>query len=253
MNALRGIVRGPLILYSGMGADSRMFAVQLAAIPELTVPHWLPPKQNETLRQYAHRLAADIDPDRPCIIGGASFGGFLALEMLPYINAKACLLVGAVRTPAELPWTIRIFRPLAPLCRLIPFELFLWASGFLGATYAWLLPRRIREFLWLGGSLDADFFRWAAQAVLTWGKQGPPPATSVPVYHIHGERDRVLPLRRTTPTEVVPGGGHIIAITHPEQVTAFLRHRLQDAEQQLIDFTTQGAAAGAEARPARGK
>ena len=213
----------PIILFSGMGADERMFAKQLAELPNLTVPRWLPPKRDETLRHYARRMAATIDHSRPCIIGGASFGGFLALEMLPYVPATACLLVGAVRSPAELPWSIRIFRPLAPLCRLIPFELFLWAAGFLGATYAWLLPKRIREFLWLGGSLDADFFRWATQAILTWGKHGPPPTSNVPVFHIHGRRDRVLPIRLTSPTDVVEGGGHIIAVTHPGEVTAFLR------------------------------
>lgn len=118
---------------------------------------------------------------------------------------------------------IRVVRPLAPLCRLIPFELFLWVAGFLGFSYGWLMPRRIREFLQLGGSLDADFFRWATQAVLTWGKEGPPPATSVPIYHIHGERDWVLPAQLTSPTEVVSKGGHIIAVTHPDQVTAFIR------------------------------
>lgn len=213
----------PLILYSGMGADQRMFAAQLAAIPELHVPDWLPPKRNETLRQYARRMAAGLDPRQPCIIGGASFGGFLALEMLPFVNAKACLLVGGVRTPDELPWHLKLVRPLAPLCRLVPFQLFLWAAGFLGFTYGWLMPRRIREFLQLGGSLDANFFAWASQAVLTWGREGPPPATTVPIYHIHGERDRILPIKLTKPTEVVPKGGHIIAVTHPEQVTAFIR------------------------------
>ncbi len=234
MNAATGAEPVSLILFSGMGADRRMFAEQLRAIPELHVPHWLPPRRNETLRQYARRLADDIGPHLPCIVGGASFGGFLAMEMLPYINARACLLVGGVRAPAELPWNIRLLRPLAPLCRLIPFEIFLWASGFLGATYAWLLPKRIREFLWLGGSLDADFFRWATQAVLTWGKEGPPPATSVPIYHIHGERDRILPIGLTTPTEVVPKGGHIIAITHPQQVTAFLQRHLREAEEEVL-------------------
>jgi len=217
-----------------MGADQRMFAEQLKAIPQLHVPKWLPPKRNETLRQYAKRLAQDdIRPDQPCIVGGASFGGFLALEMLPYINAKACLLVGGVRSPDELPWHIKLLRPLAPLCRLIPFQLFLWVAGFLGFTYGWLLPRRVREFLQLGGSLDADFFAWAAQAVLTWGKDGPPPATAVPIYHIHGERDWILPIKLTSPTDRVSNGGHIIAVTHPEQVTVFVKRHLEKAAQAV--------------------
>src|SRR5687768_5136322 len=120
----------PLILFSGMGADDRMFAKQRPAFPQLRVPHWLPPKRYETLKQYAHRLAAEIGPDQPCYIGGASFGAFLALEMLPFVDARGCFLIGAVRSPAEYPLWIRLLRPMRSLCRIVPFQLFLWLSGF---------------------------------------------------------------------------------------------------------------------------
>jgi pimeloyl-ACP methyl ester carboxylesterase len=209
-----------------MGADDRMFANQRAVFRQLRVPRWLPPRRSETLKQYAHRLAAEIGPGRPCYIGGASFGAFLALEMLPFVDARACFLIGAVRSPAEYPLVIRLLRPLHSLCRIVPFELFLWLSGFLGVTFGRLLPRRVREFLLLGGSLDPEFFRWAAEAVLTWGMDGPPPLATVPIYHVHGERDRILPMRLTHPDEIVPRGGHVIALSHPEEVNRFLQRHI---------------------------
>jgi pimeloyl-ACP methyl ester carboxylesterase len=215
----------PLILLSGAGADERMFEKLKPYLPEMVVPKWLPVRRGESLRNYAHRLADEIGRGRECFIGGASLGGFLAIEMLPYLNARACFLIGAVRSPAEMPFLIRLLRPAHALCRIIPFQLFLWLAGFLAATFGPILPRRLREFLRLGGSLDEDFFRWSLEAVLLWGVDGPPPPSSTPVFQIQGQKDRVLPAKLTHPNEIIPRGGHVIALSHPKQVADFiLRH-----------------------------
>jgi thioesterase domain-containing protein len=102
----------PLILLSGMGADERVFALQQRAFPNLIVPRWISPLEDETLTSFAARLARQIDPGGPCFMGGASFGGFVALEMARHLQAKACFLIGSVRSPAELPRRIRILRTL---------------------------------------------------------------------------------------------------------------------------------------------
>ena len=49
----------------------------------------------------------------------------------------------------------------------------------------------------------------------------------MPVYHIHGGRDRTLPVGNCRPDVVVPGGGHLLPFTHPEEVNAFLRLRME--------------------------
>ncbi|MDB5294646.1 MAG: hypothetical protein JWO31_629 [Phycisphaerales bacterium] len=204
-----------------------MFAKLRPLLPDLVVPDWIPPRPGESLESYARRMADRVGRDRPCVIGGASFGGFLALEMLPHLTgARACVLVGAVRSPAEFPLWVRLLRPARPLCRILPFQLFWWASGLLAATVGGLLPRSMREFLWLGSSLDPAFFRWAADATLRWGDNGPPPVPGVPVYHVHGARDRVLPAKLTRPTELVAAGGHVIALSHPAEVADFVRRHL---------------------------
>src|SRR5262245_55843221 len=89
----------PLILLSGMAADERLFEPQRVAFPDLRVPAWIDPLPGESLRGYAARLARRIDPGRPCLVGGASFGGMVALEMAPHLQADACVLIGSVRSP----------------------------------------------------------------------------------------------------------------------------------------------------------
>ena len=100
----------PLILLSGMGADERVFAPQLAAFPNLRVPKWIEPITGESLARYAARFARHINPGAPCVVGGASFGGFVAVEMAKHLNAKGCILIGSVRSPADLPRRVRALR-----------------------------------------------------------------------------------------------------------------------------------------------
>src|SRR5579859_1984873 len=98
-----------------MAADERLFQSQLSTFPSLRVAPWIAPLPGEPLRSYAARLAPQIDPGWPCIVGGASFGGVVALELAQHLPALACVLIGSVRSPANLPRRWRRMRPVALL------------------------------------------------------------------------------------------------------------------------------------------
>lgn len=212
----------PLILLSGMGADERVFAPQMAAFPHLVVPKWLEPVAGETLSAFGKRMAEAVDPGEPCFLGGASFGGMVAMEMQRHLDVRAVILIGSVRGPNELPLIVRLFRPLAIVVRLLPFEAVRVASRLLAKIVGrrFLRPHE-RILLRQLGASDAAFLRWAIFALLKWRGIEEPPAA--PVFHIHGDRDLPLPIRNTNPTSVVRGGGHVISLSHAEEVTEFLR------------------------------
>src|SRR3954453_4565175 len=105
-----------------MGADERVFGPQREAFPTLRVPRWIDPGRCESLASYAGRIAREIDPGVPFYVGGASFGGMVAVEAARHLpHLLGCFLVGSVRSPRELPSRLRCLRPAAPLARLVPF------------------------------------------------------------------------------------------------------------------------------------
>src|ERR1700722_13749272 len=71
----------PIIMLPGMAADDRLFRHLRPSLPGLVTPAWIEPRRREPLPAYAGRLARCIDPGVPCFVGGASFGGMVALEM----------------------------------------------------------------------------------------------------------------------------------------------------------------------------
>jgi pimeloyl-ACP methyl ester carboxylesterase len=214
----------PLILLSGMGADERLFAPQREAFANLIVPRWIAPNADEPLSSYAQRLARQIDPGRPCFVGGASFGGFVALEMARHLQARACFLIGSVRSPEELPLRIRLLRGAGGVAQLLPFGWVCAAAGVAVTACGAMSPPSTRMLLRQLSAADGRFLRWATRAVLRWQ---PGPATGVPVFHIHGSRDHALPVACTRPDVIVQGAGHVLSLTHPTEVTGFLRMRME--------------------------
>jgi pimeloyl-ACP methyl ester carboxylesterase len=214
----------PIILLSGMGADARVFAKQIEAIPQIVVPPWIAPLPRESLSSYAERLASTINPGEPCFIGGASFGGFVALEMIRHMDVLGCFLIGSVRSPKEFPQHFNLLKRASCATDVLPFEIAsLLSKAFLMSSGA-LTSSHVTELLKQMSDSDASFLRWACRAVLEW--EGVNDTGAVPIYHIHGDKDFVLPVANTHPDVIVAGGGHALSLSHPDEVTRFLKDRI---------------------------
>ncbi|MCC6511428.1 MAG: alpha/beta hydrolase [Pirellulaceae bacterium] len=222
-----------LILFSGLAADEQVFTPQKLAFPELIVPPWLVPEPNETLDHYAQRMADQLPlatgtrVTEPCWIGGASFGGILALHMARYLQPAGVILLGSVRAPDQLPRYARLARPLRPLVPYMPIRPWQW---LVAPVIMWLTKGRWPRLHGLAGQMrraDPRVIRWSISRILDWQHA---PAVACPVYHIHGGRDHVLPARYTHPDHVIQQGGHIISLTHPEEVTDFIRRVLDNRQ-----------------------
>ncbi len=220
-----------IVLFSGLAADASVFVGQKLAFPDLVVPQWPSPLRNETLDAYCQRMAADLkgagnQVEEKLIIGGASFGGIVALHMAKFLKPRAVILIGSVRRPAELPWIAKIARPLGPLIWIIPVRLMQLCCAPLASKSARRFFPHLRGLAWQFRRCDPQVFRWSLARILDWSET---PEVACPVFHIHGEKDIVMPVRRTKPDETLPGGGHVISITHPSEVNRFIQSVVQQA------------------------
>lgn len=208
-----------------MAADERLFGPQLAAFPEARAQPWIAPHPRESIRHYAARIARFADPGCPCIVGGASFGGIVALEMAHHLDARACVLIGSVRSPVELPWRWRLAQPLT----MLGPHLVGAVAGLIARFGKGYIPegtvRRCKRL----ARPEAAFVRWAMCAVCRWHAR--PTPRGIPVFQIHGANDQTLPAALTRPDVLVPAGGHALTLFSPAAVNSFLasvqRHVLE--------------------------
>jgi pimeloyl-ACP methyl ester carboxylesterase len=214
----------PLILLPGLGADARMFAAVVERLPHVTTPAWIEPIPGESVAEYARRFAPVIDPGRSFYLGGASFGGVIAQELAAILpNAIACFVIGSACSERAKPLRIRMLRPITP---------FAGAATQIAPILTWLLGRWLRpptrSVLAQLTDVNPRFVRWGAGAILRWKPS--PQVADVRIHHIHGDSDRVFPVRLGNPEVIVPGAGHLIAITHPFPVAEFIRERMERAD-----------------------
>lgn len=216
----------PFFLLSGMGADERVFAPQKEEYPWLIVPGWITPVRGESLPDYAKRFAEKIDPGVPCIIGGASFGGMLAVEMIPHLQVDACILIGSVSHPSQLPAIVRWVRPFEFMTRIVPYKFLQLATRIFVKVFDDFLSTHNRTILEQAQNSEATFFRWAVRALVYWKKETKDPPGKI--YHIHGENDPLLPSGNLEPDEIVENGWHVISLRNGEQVNRFIQRVMDE-------------------------
>jgi len=215
-----------LVLFPGLGADAALFAQQTARFPGLTVPGWLEPRPAESLAVYAGRFADQLAAHPPEWVGGSSFGGMVALEVAKRLKPRGVFLIGSARSPRSVS---PLFRAGGAVARRLPIG-------------AWSLARRtlpgIARVLLAGNpdgraigsamspNVSSEFMRWGIGAILDWpGLEDP----GIPVHHVHGGADLVMPLSRVKPDRVIPGAGHLLAVTHGGAVNDYLAETMGSA------------------------
>jgi pimeloyl-ACP methyl ester carboxylesterase len=211
--------RPRLILIPGMGADERLFAPQRLAGLDFDVPRLLEPVMDETMRTYADRIARELSLDEPCVVGGASMGGMIACEIAAIRRVERVILIASCPSEAGLrpsyraaEWCLRRFPD--PVLRTgcqIGSRLVEFRDG--------RPPEISRLVMDMLESVSIRTLKRMSRMIVNWRSAAP---VTCKVHHIHGERDHVIPMHRVRPDEVVPGGGHLINLTHAAEVNSFI-------------------------------
>jgi pimeloyl-ACP methyl ester carboxylesterase len=202
----------PLILLPGMMADNRLLAAQQSAFSNVIVPSWPEHHSSDTIVSFAERMAGTLRPIGPCVVGGVSFGGIVALELARHLDSSGCILISSIRSPREMPFRLRILRPMGFLPQPAFNALAFAAAGLFRSSMRRGAKRRSNQML------ASPFFSWATRATLRWRGCEP----GVPIAQIHGDSDLTFPVGLTRPDQVVDDAGHMLVATHSEIVNEFI-------------------------------
>ena len=210
---------------SGLGADQRVFTKLKFKGYQPVYLDWLPPNQQESLADYAQRLAANIEDQEPILIG-LSFGGMVATEIAKQIEVKQAILISTVKITPENPWYFRLFRWL-PIHRLIPFKSLLWLVYWLINWFFSLETTEERKLLKaILIDTDAKFLKWAINQAIFWQNEIIPDH----IYHIHGTGDRIFPLTFVEPDITIDKGGHFMIMNRADKISQIIDELLNQPD-----------------------
>lgn len=211
-----------IYLIPGLGADHRVFATINLPGFETTVISWENPEKNERIEDYAKRLSAQVKHEAPIFIG-LSFGGAVGAEMTKLFPGSKLILISSIGSRRELPWyskwagALRMNKLFSGKFMKRPNPIIRWFFSVNSGHGRKLFDEILHD-------TDPDFLAWSVHALLHWKGNA-----YHRLHHIHGGKDRLLPVQYTSADMIIPDGGHFMIVSYGTEISAILRDYLEEA------------------------
>lgn len=203
-------------LLPGIGCDHRLFDRMDLTGLDVVKMDWPEFKPGCSLASIARDLSIHVNADEPHILVGVSMGGMVAQELAVTTSPVKVVLISSWTGPGEWSMLARAGSVLQLYRGITHFTM--WATW----PAKRILGQRDRAadlLLWeMARAETATKIRIGTGAILRW--KGSP--WKGPIVRIHGDNDRVTPMRFPV-DHVVRGGAHIMVLTRAEEVSRLLR------------------------------
>lgn len=211
-----------IYLFSGLGADERVFQKLDFSGFHITHIKWIDPQEPETIESYASRIILQIKTVKPILIG-LSFGGMMAVEVAKQIDTEKVILIASAKTGTEIPFYFRIAGQLR-LHKLLSEKLLKRPSFFINWMFGANSESEKRLLKQILADTDGTFLKWAIDSITRWKNY----TSTKNVFHIHGTHDKILPDWFVKCDARVKDGGHLMTLNKAEEINSILHQQLKN-------------------------
>lgn len=212
-------------LIPGQGADERLFSELKLENCETQILRFLVPEKDELLPAYAKRMAAQIDTTQPFSIVGVSLGGMIAVEMSKFMSPQKVVLISSAKGRDELPLRYRFMKHV-PLYKLFPGTLLKKMANMARPVVEPESKEKTPVFKAMIDAKDPDFMQRSIHMIANWDNKDRPSN----LVHIHGTKDKTLPVRYIDQPVKVDGGGHMVTLVRAEEISRLLNEIFNEAK-----------------------
>ena len=202
---------------SGLGANEQVFSHLDFGGNKVTFIKWKIPKKKESISEYARRMASDISDENPILIG-LSFGGIISIEIAKIIPVEKVILISSIKNFREMPLFMRVAGKLK-LDKIIPLKPY----AILNRYQNFRLGVENKEQETLANNyrktVNQQYLDWAMHQILNWKNEWIPDQ----LIHIHGEKDRIFPVKKLKVDYSISNGSHLMVITNAPEISKILK------------------------------
>ncbi len=206
-------------IISGLGANAKAF-------DKIEFPHnvkkiflpWIIPNRNEKINEYAKRLSENIDDKEPFFLIGLSFGGIVAQEIHQHKKAEKIIIISSIKSENEKPEYMR-FSERTKLHKLIP-TFFLTSDTIISYSFFRKLHKpKMQDIKSIFEYRNAYYLRWSINNIVNWK---PSWNTLSNLHHIHGDKDKVFPLKYIKNPITITNGTHIMIMQKHKKISQII-------------------------------
>lgn len=193
----------------GMAATPKIF--EHIKLPEsqfkIHLLEWVIPINNESMSDYSFRLSKNIKHNNIVLIG-VSFGGVLVQEISKHITVRKLIIVSSVKSIHELPKRMRLAKA-TKAYKIIPTKLIGNIDLFAKYAFGTNVTKRLELYKKYLSVNDSKYLNWAIKNMVCWNQE----TCETDIIHIHGEKDKVFPIKYISNCIVVKNGTHIMILS----------------------------------------
>jgi pimeloyl-ACP methyl ester carboxylesterase len=215
--------RHRVYLIPGQGADARLFKDLKLNNCEASVLVFPVPEKNELLPDYARRMAKQIDTARPFSLVGVSMGGMIAVELSKFLCPEKVVIISSAKGRDELPLRYR-FMSHVPLYKVFSGTLLKQLANIARPIVEPESKKNTPVFKAMIDAKDPRFMERSIHMIVNWQNTDKPSN----IIHIHGTRDRTLPVRNIKDAVTINGGSHMVTLIRAEEISAILNGIFSD-------------------------
>ena len=210
-------------LLPGQGADERLFNnITLDSQYVVKYIKYSIPDVNDNMHTFAHKMAQQIDTTEPFILIGTSFGGMLATEMNDFLSPEKVIIISSAKSQYELPKRYQRQKK-NKLYKIVTPKMTKFGAIILQPIVE---PDRIREnatfrsMLW---DKNPRYMQQSVRLIIEWNRSD----YNDNIIHIHGEKDRTVPIRNVDYDILIKKGSHMMTLTEGEYLSGILNELLR--------------------------
>jgi pimeloyl-ACP methyl ester carboxylesterase len=213
-------MKKPIYCISGLGADEKIFANLDIKGYELKYIPWIRPHKKESIEGYAKRMSEYIKEDSAVLLG-VSFGGMMGIEIAKQIPLRKLIIVSSIKSGSELPRWMKAAGTLK-LDKLVPTSIHKYTET-IGNSRLGVSNKEEKEMVRAyRRNADLVFVDWAITQILNWKNNWQPDN----IFHIHGDRDKIFPVKKINPTFIIKDGTHMIIYNRAGEISEYIQKEL---------------------------
>ena len=205
---------------SGFGADERVFSKLDFGNNRVTFLKWETPEKKESLDEYTQRFLDKIEDSNPILVG-LSFGGMMSVEIAKRIRTEKIFMISSIQTQEEMPWMFRLAGKsrLNKVFHLKPYSFLEPIENYNLGVKSEEEKTLVREYR---KNISQTYTDWAIDQIINWKNQ----QKFSNLVHIHGNADRIFPIKNVHPDFVIKGGGHMMIMNRAKEINVILEKEL---------------------------
>lgn len=207
--------RVDVYLFPGQGADKRIFSkIELDSSYRVKHISYPVPERGTTLTEFAYTFIPEIDTSIPYILIGQSIGGMICTELADTLHPEKVIIISSAKSRNELPLRYR-FQKFIPVYSIIPKRLIKFGGRILQPIVE---PDTRKEYRSLFKAMlkakEPKYLKRTIRMIVSWDRTD----YNKEIIHIHGDKDKTIPIRNVAFNYKVSNGSHVMVYTMADEI-----------------------------------